>query len=596
MKSLEGRPVSPGFAVGTAVVYDYEIQRTLLSESEQDIRHGDVQSECDRIDKALERSNRELTIATQVVGGDPQLVDAAALLSAHATMAAEIAATVKQQIGCDLVNVELALDSVIRDWISRLQNIDNEYLRQREQDVRDVGQRMTRNLTEGIQYSFDLVPPGSVIVVRELLPSEAVGLVNSGVVAIVSEYGGKFSHTAIVAAALGIPAISGITDVTKLISSGETLLVDGLSGTVGIHPSESEEAEFSVRQLAHEQFIASLASEEEQPCTTRDGVEISLLGNVGLPVEVDQIAEHHLSGVGLFRTEFLFIDSYTRPSFDLQLEVYGEMANQLAGLPMVIRTFDLGGEKLPPFLSLDRLRNRSSLHLRGLRFSLSEKNLLDAQLRAIVQVAQTADVRILFPMVIGSHDFALAIEAVDRAVKQLDLLRRPPVGVMIETPAALFALDEILELADFVAIGTNDLTQYMLAADRDLSAGTDDCTAMHPAVLRAIKQIVQSSRQWSRPVCVCGEEAADADFARLLVGLGIRELSLGPIRAAATRRAIRGIDSRQMTRIAELALQCRSPAEVRQLLTASFAADSSSNESPAPVFPEPASQCSGQVQ
>ena len=161
---------------------------------------------------------------------------------------------------------------------------------------------------------------------------------------------------------------------------------------------------------------------------------------------------------------------------------------------MVIRTFDLGGDKLPPFLALDELRNRSSLHLRGLRFSLSEKNLLDAQLRAIVQVAQTADVRILFPMVIGSHDFALAIAAVDRAVQQLDVLRRPPVGAMIETPAALFALDEILELADFVAIGTNDLTQYMLAADRDLSEGTDDCTAMHPAVLRAIKQIVQVER------------------------------------------------------------------------------------------------------
>ncbi len=262
----------------------------------------------------------------------------------------------------------------------------------------------------------------------------------------------------------------------------------------------------------------------------------------------------------------------------MQLQVYGDMATKLAGLPMVIRTFDLGGDKLPPFLALDELKNRSSLHLRGLRFSLSEENLLDAQLRAIVQVAQTADVRILFPMVIGSHDFALAIAAVDRAVQQLDVLRRPPVGAMIETPAALFALDEILELADFVAIGTNDLTQYMLAADRDLSEGTDDCTAMHPAVLRAIKQIVQASDRWHRPVCVCGEEAADADFARLLVGLGIREFSLCPSRAAATRQAIRRTDSRQATELAELALQCRSPSEVRALLATGLA-DASSLDS-----------------
>ncbi len=483
MNILEGNPVSPGFAIGMSIVYDYEVERKLTL-PDRDIRHADVQIECERIDDALAQSKRELNVAEQSASGDPKLANAAALLSAHASMASEIAASVKQQIGCDLVNVEQALDSVIRDWISRLQELDNEYLRQREQDVRDVGQRMIRNLTGIKQSGFELLPPGSVIVARELLPSEAVGLANSGVVAIVSEYGGKFSHTAIVARSMGIPAISGIRNVTSRIPSGVKLLVDGLSGAVTIQPSESEQEDFSVRQLRHERRIASLVSEETQPCVTRDGVEISLLGNVGLPNEIDRVAEHHLAGVGLFRTEFLFIDSHTRPSFDLQLEVYGEMAVKLAGLPMVIRTFDLGGDKLPPFLALDELRNRSSLHLRGLRFSLSEKNLLDAQLQAIVQVAQTADVRILFPMVIGSHDLALAISAVDRAVQKLDARRRPSIGAMIETPAALFALDEILELADFIAIGTNDLTQYMLAADRDLSEGTDDCTAMHPAVLR----------------------------------------------------------------------------------------------------------------
>jgi phosphoenolpyruvate-protein kinase (PTS system EI component) len=353
------------------------------------------------------------------------------------------------------------------------------------------------------------------------------------------------------------------------------LLVDGISGVVAIGPDESEEAAFSARQFEHERHISSLACEEIQPCVTQDGVKISLLGNVGLPDELDQIADHHLDGVGLFRTEFLFIDSHRRPGFDLQLKVYGDMANELADLPMAIRTFDLGGDKLPPFLVLDDLRNRSSLHLRGLRFSLSEKNLLDAQLRAIVQVAQTADVRVLFPMVIGSDDFAQASAAVDRAVQQLGVLRRPPVGAMIETPAALFALDEILQMADFVAIGTNDLTQYMLAADRDLSEGTDDCTAMHPAVLRAIKQVVQSSQRWNRPVCVCGEEAGETDFARLLVGLGVRELSLSPSRGAAVRHAIRGIDSLRAAEIAARALQCGSPSEVRELLASGLVDGSS---------------------
>lgn len=590
MKILEGSPVSPGFASGIAIICDYEIER-VVTLPDRDILYDDVETECDRIDDALDRSQRELKMAEQTASGDPKLADAAALLSAHASMASEIAATVKKQIGCDLVNVEQALDSVIRDWISRLQQLDNEYLRQREQDIRDVGQRMTRNLAGVTPLSYELLPPRSVIVTRELLPSEAVGLANSGVVAIVSEYGGKFSHTAIVARSLGIPVISGIANVTTRVPSGAKLIVDGLSGVVTIDPSESEKAVFSTRQLEHERKISSLACEEELPCVTQDGVAISLLGNVGLPDELDQIADHHLGGVGLFRTEFLFIDSPKRPGFDLQAKVYGDMANKLAGLPMVIRTFDLGGDKLPPFLALDESRNRSSLHLRGLRFSLSEKNLLDAQLRAIVQVAQTADVRILFPMVIGSHDFAQAIAAVDRAVQQLDVLRRPAVGAMVETPAALFALDEILDLADFVAIGTNDLTQYMLAADRDLSEGTDDCTAMHPAVLRAIERVVQSSQRWNCSVCVCGEEAGESDFACLLVGLGVRELSLSPSRGAAVRHAIRRVDSRRAAELAERALQCRSPSEVRELLTLGLSDRSTTFVSPE-TSPGLSSDCS----
>ncbi len=403
MKVLEGSPISPGFARGIAIVYDYEVERKLKI-PDREIEHAEVKSECDRMDDALEQSKRELKTAEQTASRDSRFTDAAALLSAHAAMASEIAESVKQQIGSDLVSVEQALDSVIRDWISRLQKLDNEYLQQREQDVRDVGQRMTRALAGVLPWNCDSLPPGSVVVARELLPSEAVGLANSGVVAIVSEDGGKLSHTAIVARSLGIPAISGISKVTSRIASGAMLLVDGLTGAVTIEPAESEETAFSVRQLEHERQISALLSEEKQPCVTLDGVEFSLLANVGLPDELDQVTEHHLTGVGLFRTEFLFIESHTRPSFDLQLQVYVDMASKLAGLPMTIRTFDLGGDKLPPFLVLDEVRNRSSLHLRGLRFSLSEKNLLDAQLRAIVQVAQTTDVRILFPMVIGSRE------------------------------------------------------------------------------------------------------------------------------------------------------------------------------------------------
>ncbi len=309
-----------------------------------------------------------------------------------------------------------------------------------------------------------------------------------------------------------------------------------------------------------------MAGQEQRPCVTQDGVAISLLGNLGRPEEVDQIGLHHLAGVGLFRTEFLFLESHERPSFEKQLAMYESMAKDLSGQPLVIRTFDLGGDKLPPFLLSERTETHADIRLRGLRFSLAEQRLLDTQLHAILRVAQSADVSILFPMVIGSDDFAQAIAAVDVVANELGVRKRPPLGAMIETPAALFALDEILELADFVAIGTNDLTQYMLAWDRDVIEAADDCTAMHPAVLRAIQQVVEAAQKRQCPVCVCGEEAGDADFACLLVGLGVRELSLGPARAAGVRHALRHIHCHAAQQAADLALRCRTPQQVRKLL------------------------------
>ena len=261
----------------------------------------------------------------------------------------------------------------------------------------------------------------------------------------------------------------------------------------------------------------------------------------------------------------MFLESHERPSFQTQCEIYAQAAKALEGRPLVIRTFDLGGDKLPPFLAAQPSGPHPSRHLRGLRFSLAERLLFETQLRAIVHEAQSADVRILFPMVIGSDDFSRAVAAVDGAIEELGVRRRPPLGAMIETPAALFALEEILELADFVSIGTNDLTQYMLAADRGAADLTDECTPWHPAVLRAIKRVVDAAAAKNCPVCVCGEEAGEADFACLLVGLGIRELSMTPVRAALVRQALRRIDCPTVHELADQALRCVTPRDVRRL-------------------------------
>jgi phosphoenolpyruvate-protein kinase (PTS system EI component) len=347
-----------------------------------------------------------------------------------------------------------------------------------------------------------------------------------------------------------------------------TLLIDAEAGVVTADQTEDQLAKFTARIIDLKRGCEDAKSIESGPCRMLDGTEISFYGNVGLQTDLDQVLHLGLAGVGLFRTEFLYLQSQERPDAESQRHLYAEMAERLGDRPLVIRTFDLGGDKLPPFVSLDKNLAPSSLNLRGLRFSLGEEHLLRAQLTAIVQVAQSTEVRILFPMVIGSDDFSQAIAVVEDVMKDCGALRRPPIGAMIETPAALFCLDEILELADFIAIGTNDLTQYLLAADRELSSESDAFTAMHPAVLRAIKQIMVAAEQWECPVTVCGEEAGEPEFAELLIGLGVRALSVSPSQASRLRAAIAKMDRMDATELVERALVCRSPREVRELFSA----------------------------
>ncbi len=570
MERMEGTTLSTGLAKGVAVVVGYELQRTfvLAKVDERDsISRADVGLECERMDGALKRSQEDLNTFTSAASDTPSLSAAVELLSVHATMATEIASAVKKQISSSLVGVEDALDSVISGWVNRLQKLDSDYLREREIDVRDVGQRMMRHLI-GVAPADDVeFPQEAIIVARELVPSDAIALANSGVVGIVTELGGTLGHTAIIARSLGIPAVSGIRNVTQRIASGATLLVDGDTGFVTAEPTDDQLVAFAgcvadaKRRSIHESKIAS------GPCQTLDGTEIALYGNVGLQGDIDQVLERGLAGVGLFRTEFIYMQSKDRPDVESQRFIYAEMAERLGDRPLVIRTFDLGGEKLPLFLSLDRQSGTSNTNLRGLRFSLGEQNLLRDQLTAIVHVAQTANVRILFPMVIGGHDFSQAIAIVNEVMHECGASKRPLIGAMIETPAALFCLEEILELADFITIGTNDLTQYLLAADRELSSAHENVTVMHPAVLRAIHQIVTSAQQWDCPVCVCGEEAGEPEFVEIFIGLGGRELSLSPSRANRMRAAIGGIDIAVAKLLARQALACRSAQDVRELFS-----------------------------
>jgi phosphoenolpyruvate-protein phosphotransferase len=569
MPLLKGIPVSPGYAEVTAVVYDYEVHRR-LDGPRRDVSSSEIHHEYRRLDEAVEQSSEELERAEAFARSGPGPGDPAAIFSAHSMLVREVAEKVQEHVRKELVNVEQALEAVIDDLAGRLGQLKHARFREREQDVRDVGRRMFRHLTDGPPWPPESLPAGSAVVARELLPSEAVELARSGVVAIVAEQGGKDSHTAILARSLGIPAVMGIARVTAHIQPGMCLLVDGCAGEVLVNPSPSEVARFSELKREFDRSATAASAGEALPCVTRDGIGISLLGNIGLPEEVEHVREHRLGGVGLFRTEFLFLESRDPPSFQRQLDIYKRVAEALGDRPLVIRTFDLGGDKTPLFLESPHAYPHPSLALRGLRFSLAERRLFETQLRALVQVAQQSDVRVLFPMVIGHHDLSRACAALADVITDLGVPKRPLLGAMVETPAALFALEEILELVDFLAIGTNDLTQYMLALDRDEAELSEACTPWHPLVLRAIRQVIKAAAAKDRPVCVCGEEAGEPGFACLLAGLGVRELSLSPGRAARVRHALRGVRCRDAEEVAHKALGCSSPEEVRELLAGLF--------------------------
>ncbi len=564
MRRLKGKAVSPGYAEGRAFIYKSHQARKV---PHYEIAGAAVAEEHHRFHVALEQSLRELKqLEERVLSelGETQ----SAIFAAHLGLLEDhsFAERIKGRIQRDLVNVEQALDLEMANLCAVLESVENEYIRQRAQDIRDIGTRVLRQLASQDGGHYMDLPPRSVIVARELLPSETIDLDREHVVGIITEEGGENSHAAILARALGIPAVTGISAATSSIDEGDGVLVDGQKGVVSITPNDAARADFAILRSSYEQDNSTAAAAESLDCVTRDGVRVSLLANINRPHETQLVTDHHLDGIGLFRTEFLFLESAEPPSFEHQVSVYRQIVEALPDHPVVLRTLDLGGDKLPAFLAPHRETN-PNLGLRGLRFSLAEHTLFATQSRAIVAASQGhAQTRLLLPMVLGPRDLADAVDVIQAASTDLGYVQGPQIGAMVETPAALFALDEIFQIADFVCLGTNDLTQFLLAVDRNAFELAEDYSVLHPAVLRAIANVVEAGRRADREVSVCGEAASYPRTACLLVGLGIRVLSMSPLRAARVRYMLRQTRIDHLEKLAEQALRSTSADAVRSLL------------------------------
>jgi phosphoenolpyruvate-protein phosphotransferase (PTS system enzyme I) len=440
--------------------------------------------------------------------------------------------------------------------------------------MRDLGNQILRNLrTSGKATSNRLasLPPETILVSEELLLSDALQIDPVNVAAIVTERTGPASHVAILARIRHIPAVCDIQDATSLLASGDRLLVDAEAGTVTVAPTQAQATRFRSRKAQSALFATVAAQEPVQHCITKDGVEIELHANIGRPDEAGVVLEHQLDGVGLFRSEFLFLEAERPPDLETQIAAYSEVARMLDPRPVVIRTMDLGGDKMPRF---DRTANDMALRagLRGLAYSLAEKTMFRTQVLAILRAAQRGNVKIMFPMVIGMADLSEARRMVDEVLESERLSKRPPIGAMIETPAAAFDIEGILQIADFVSIGTNDLAHSILAMDRGSQGQAGVLSFLHPSVLRATEQIVRAALNQGVAVSVCGEAASDPAVACLLVGLGVKDLSMNPFLSARVRHAIRQVTIDQAQALAKEALGAITPKEVQEIVASGLPA------------------------
>jgi phosphotransferase system enzyme I (PtsI) len=501
------------------------------------ITHDQVSAEIARLDLAVDAAREALqAVRTQIPRNTPikiaEFIDAHLLMLEDAALIDEVRHIVAEQ----LCNAEWALQ-LQRDILIRIfDEMDDPYLRTRRDDIEHVVHQI-QSFLRGDLPQPDPLPQdldGGVVVAHDLTPADAILLRHRGAVAFVTEAGGPMSHTAILARSLGVPAVMGIHDITRYLRPQEFLVVDGETGTVLANADERTLDYFRQRLRAREARKLQLRELVSRPTLTRDGIAISLLANLELPEDVRTASANGAAGVGLYRTEFLYMNRADLPDEEEHLATYAGMMAGLDGIPITIRTLDLGVDKgCEAFASCGSSACNPALGLRAIRLCLKEPDLFRPQLRAILRASALGPVRLMLPLVTNVHELDTVLALIEQLKCQLDREglgydAAMPVGAMIEVPAAALTARAIARRMDFLSIGTNDLIQYTLAIDRLDDAVNYLFDPAHPAILRLIRMIIEAGRALEIPVSMCGEMAGDPRFTRLLLGLGLREFSMQP--------------------------------------------------------------------
>jgi phosphoenolpyruvate-protein phosphotransferase len=553
---IPGIPASGGLAIGPVRHYK---QRAVAVED----RPTDPATEGEQLQKALTAAQAALErvyeeVKTRLGSGK------AAIFRVHAELLND-AALIRQVIGLIYKGHSAAWSwqQVIAERVSQLEKLDDPVLAGRAVDLSDVGQRVLRHLVGIADEQPALFAVPGILVADELTPSDTATLDTDAVLGFCTAKGGPTSHTAIIARSLGIPAVVGAGAAALEIPNGTPAILDGFNGKLYLKPGEADiQTAQRIQQQAQRQQDVANATRFE-PALTTDGHRIEVAANINRAADAPQAVEAGAEGVGLMRTEFLFLERSNVPSEDEQFEAYRDMTLALGKRPLIIRTLDIGGDKEVPYLNLPKEEN-SFLGMRGIRLCLARPDLFLPQLRAIYRASAYGPISIMFPMIATPEEFAQA-RAIAEQVRHEVHAPPIPLGIMVEVPSAVMLADQLAEEVDFFSIGTNDLTQYTLAMDRLHPQLAKQADALHPAVLRMVERTVQAASSAGKWVGVCGGIAGDPKGAALLAGLGVSELSVSVPSVAAVKAHLRSLSLAEMQRLAQQALQCRTAAEVRAL-------------------------------
>jgi phosphoenolpyruvate-protein phosphotransferase (PTS system enzyme I) len=544
-----GLGVSPGIGIGDV----HERESGAIDIPEYKISAKDIEKECERLHAAVTGARRQIGRLRAKAKALPGMAagEMEFLLDAYIQMLRDsrLIRGAESRITNEQINAESAVQEELAEISDAFHKMDDAYLAARLDDIREVAARLIRNLVKEPRRSTAKVPKGSIIIAEELTPADAAQLNPSRIFGFATALGGAQGHTAIMARALGLPAVLGAPELLKGAKNGDKIIIDGERGRIIVNPRPATLAAYERRQQEIVQEEKQLNRIRNQPSITRDGTTIALQANMELPIQLTPIGQVGATGIGLLRSEFMFMNRPDLPGEEEQFEVLHAIVKGMDGQPVTIRTLDIGGDKIATSL-VDRFGDSvsSALGLRGIRLSLAHTEVFESQIKAILRASVAGPVRILLPMVSTTSEVRKAREIVTRIAKNLKRRKitmaddLPPIGVMIEVPGAALSADALAQASDFFAIGSNDLTMYTLAIDRTDEQVANLYNPLHPAVLRLIQFSAEAALRARIPVSICGEMAGDPHYTALLLGLGFRELSMTASAIPRVKKRIRDLD------------------------------------------------------